>query len=75
MADYKYLDKINSPADLKRMQEDEIAPLASEIRSFLVEKVEQNGGHLASNLGVVELTLAIHRVFYSLFLLLMLFQE
>ena len=63
MADYKYLDKINSPADLKRMQEDEIAPLASEIRNFLVEKVEQNGGHLASNLGVVELTLAIHRVF------------
>lgn len=61
--DYKYLDKINSPADLKRMQEDEIAPLASEIRNFLVEKVEQNGGHLASNLGVVELTLAIHRVF------------
>ena len=63
MADYKYLDKINSPADLKIMQEDEIAPLASEIRDFLVEKVEQNGGHLASNLGVVELTIAIHRVF------------
>ena len=61
--DYKYLNKINSPADLKKMQEDEIAPLASEIRNFLVEKVEQNGGHLASNLGVVELTLAIHRVF------------
>ena len=63
MADYKYLDKINSPADLKNLQEDEIAPLAEEIRHFLVEKVEQNGGHLASNLGVVELTLAIHRVF------------
>ena len=63
MADYKYLDKINSPADLKQLQEDEIAPLASEIRDFLVEKVEQNGGHLASNLGVVELTLAIHRIF------------
>ena len=63
MADYKYLDKINSPADLKNLQEDEIAPLAEEIRHFLVEKVEQNGGHLASNLGVVELTLAIHRIF------------
>ncbi len=63
MADYKYLDKINSPADLKNLQEDEISPLAEEIRHFLVEKVEQNGGHLASNLGVVELTLAIHRVF------------
>ena len=63
MLEYKYLNKINSPADLKKLQEDEIAPLASEIRDFLVEKVEQNGGHLASNLGVVELTLAIHRVF------------
>ena len=63
MANYIYLDKINSPADLKSLQEDEIAPLAEEIRAFLVEKVEQNGGHLASNLGVVELTLAIHRVF------------
>ncbi len=63
MVDYKYLNKINSPADLKLLQEDEIAPLAEEIRHFLVEKVEQNGGHLASNLGAVELTLAIHRVF------------
>ncbi len=63
MADYKYLDKINSPADLKNLQEDEINPLAEEIRQFLVEKVETNGGHLASNLGAVELTLAIHRVF------------
>lgn len=63
MADYKYLDRINSPADLKLLQEDEIAPLAQDIRDFLVEKVTQNGGHLASNLGVVELTLAIHRVF------------
>ena len=63
MRQYKYLDKINSPADLKKLQEDELRPLAEEIRQFLVEKVEQNGGHLASNLGVVELTLAIHRVF------------
>lgn len=63
MAEYKYLNKINSPADLKQLQEDEIAPLAEEIREFLVEKVENNGGHLASNLGVVELTIAIHRVF------------
>ena len=63
MIEYKYLNRINSPADLKAMQEDEIAPLASEIREFLVDKVTENGGHLASNLGVVELTLAIHRVF------------
>lgn len=63
MSDYKYLDRINSPADLKNLQEDELIPLAEELRQFLVEKVEKNGGHLASNLGVVELTLAIHRVF------------
>ncbi len=63
MIEYKYLNKINSPADLKALQEDEIAPLAEEIRQFLVEKVSENGGHLASNLGVVELTLAIHRIF------------
>ena len=60
---YEYLNRINSPADLKALREDEIAPLAAEIRSFLVDKVGKNGGHLASNLGVVELTLAIHRVF------------
>ena len=63
MTEYKYLDKINSPADIKDLREDEILSLADEIRSFLIEKVEKNGGHLASNLGVVELTLAIHRVF------------
>lgn len=63
MAEYKYLNNINSPADLKVLQEDEITSLATEIREFLVEKVTQNGGHLASNLGAVELTLAIHRVF------------
>ncbi len=60
---YTYLDKINSPADLKALQEDEIQPLAEDIRSFLIEKVMENGGHLASNLGIVELTLAIHRIF------------
>ena len=63
MAEYRYLNKINSPADLKQLQEDEIIALADEIRHFLVEKVEENGGHLASNLGVVELTIAIHRIF------------
>lgn len=63
MSEYKYLNRINSPADLKTMQEDELSPLADEIRDFLVEKVTANGGHLASNLGAVELTLAVHRVF------------
>lgn len=61
----KFLDKINSPADLKNMPEEDMEPLAAEIRQVLVDTVSHTGGHLASNLGVVELTLAIHRVFDS----------
>ena len=60
---YPILDRIQSPEDLKAVPASEIPQLASEIRSFLVERVLENGGHLASNLGVVELSLAIHRVF------------
>lgn len=62
---YEHLSKINSPSDLKNFPEKEIPGLCSEIRDFLVESVEKNGGHLASNLGVTELTVAIHRVFDS----------
>ena len=62
---YPRLYQINSPEDLKAMPREELAPLAEEIRAFLVERVLENGGHLASNLGAVELTLAIHRVFSS----------
>lgn len=58
----RILDGIASPADLKGLSESELKTLAAEIREFLVEKVSKTGGHLASNLGVVELTLAIHRV-------------
>ncbi len=65
MAEYKYLDSINSPDDLKRLPEENMEALAEEIRAFLIEKVTMNGGHLASNLGVVELSMAIHRVFDS----------
>ncbi|NLD50402.1 MAG: 1-deoxy-D-xylulose-5-phosphate synthase, partial [Clostridiaceae bacterium] len=57
------MDLINSPEDLKKLNTDELLQLACEIRKFLVEKVSKTGGHLASNLGVVELTLALHRVF------------
>lgn len=59
----KYLNTIKSPADLKRIPADEMGALAEEIRAELVRITSQNGGHLASNLGVVELTMAIHRVF------------
>ena len=59
------LDKINSPSDLKNLNHDEIPRLCEEIRAFLIENVERQGGHLASNLGVTELTVAMHRVFNS----------
>ncbi len=62
---YDILDKINSPADLKALDEQRLAPLCEEIREFLLEKVGHNGGHLASNLGVTELSVALHRVFDS----------
>ena len=62
-AKYIYLNNIRSPDDLKALPEEAMEKLAEEIRAELVEKVSQNGGHLASNLGVVELTIALHRVF------------
>lgn len=60
---YPILDKIHFPSDLKKLDESELTGLCDEIRSFLTENILKTGGHLASNLGVVELTVAIHRVF------------
>ena len=57
------LERINGPSDIKALPISELYQLAAEIRSLIVSTVTQNGGHLASNLGVVELTLALHRVF------------
>src|SRR6188472_2417069 len=59
------LDRITGPRDLRDLSDDELDELASEIRDFLVRKVSRTGGHLGPNLGVVELTMAIHRVFDS----------
>ncbi len=59
------LDGINEPADLKRLSRHQLKTLAAEIREELVTLVEATGGHLASNLGTVELTIALHRVFDS----------
>ncbi len=59
------LDRITSPRDLRDLSEDELTTLASEIRDLLIRTVATNTGHLGPNLGVVELTLAIHRVFDS----------
>ncbi|MCD8090126.1 MAG: 1-deoxy-D-xylulose-5-phosphate synthase, partial [Clostridiales bacterium] len=56
----KYLGKINSPEDLRKIDIKNLPLLAEEIREFLVENVSKTGGHLASNLGVVELTIALH---------------
>lgn len=60
---YPLLGKINSPDDLKKMPASDMPALAEEIREYLVTQVSETGGHLASNLGAVELTLAVHRVF------------
>ncbi|SDE36585.1 1-deoxy-D-xylulose-5-phosphate synthase [Auraticoccus monumenti] len=60
-----YLDRIDSPADLQGLTRPQLDELAEEIREFLVTNVSRTGGHLGPNLGVVELTLALHRVFES----------
>ncbi|HIC85235.1 MAG TPA: 1-deoxy-D-xylulose-5-phosphate synthase, partial [Desulfobacterales bacterium] len=60
---YKILDKIDSPKDLKALSLKELELLAGEIRQKIVETVAKRGGHLAPNLGAVELTLALHYVF------------
>ncbi len=54
------LEKINSPEQLKQLPVEELPRLAEEIRRFLIESLSVTGGHLSSNLGVVELTLALH---------------
>jgi 1-deoxy-D-xylulose-5-phosphate synthase len=59
------LETISGPADLRRLNAEELAVLATEIRAFIVQAVSVTGGHLGSNLGAVELTLAAHRVFNS----------
>ena len=60
---YTFLNGIDSPSDLREFDRENTAILAEEIRDYLIENVNECGGHLASNLGVVELTLALHRVF------------
>jgi 1-deoxy-D-xylulose-5-phosphate synthase len=65
VADGMLLDSVNSPADVRALSYEQLATLAEEIRTFIVEAVAVNAGHLGSNLGAVELTLAVHRVFDS----------
>jgi 1-deoxy-D-xylulose-5-phosphate synthase len=61
----KMLESIKSPADLRGLSFDQLDNLSAEIRTFLIEKVSKSGGHLGPNLGIVELTIALHRVFES----------
>ncbi len=63
--DYSILSKIESPGDVKKLTEAQVDTLCEEIRDLLISTVSENGGHLASNLGVVELSVALHRVFDS----------
>lgn len=61
----RYLDMVNSPADVKLLTLDQLQTLAQEIRDELITVLSKTGGHLGPNLGVVELTIALHRVFES----------
>lgn len=63
MKEFKYLDKINSPADLKKIPVTELKIVCEEIRDYMIDVVSQTGGHLGAGLGAVELTIALHYVF------------
>ncbi len=65
MTAYPLLNAIDSPADLRRLSRDQLATLANELRSFLLHSVSKTGGHLSSNLGTVELTIALHTVYHT----------
>jgi 1-deoxy-D-xylulose-5-phosphate synthase len=60
---YPLLNSINSPADMRRLSRMELKTLSRELRDFLLHSVGKTGGHLSSNLGTVELTIALHAVF------------
>ena len=60
---YELLESINSPHELRQLERSQLRPLADELRRFLLDSVSQTGGHLSSNLGTVELTIALHYVF------------
>ncbi|MDE2203851.1 MAG: 1-deoxy-D-xylulose-5-phosphate synthase [Burkholderiaceae bacterium] len=62
---YELLKTIDDPADLRRLDRRQLGPLADELRAFVLESVSQTGGHLSSNLGTVELTIALHYVFHT----------
>ncbi|HCK75597.1 MAG TPA: 1-deoxy-D-xylulose-5-phosphate synthase, partial [Gammaproteobacteria bacterium] len=62
-SDFPLLDTIGSPADLRQLAEQDLQPLAHELRRFLIDVTSETGGHLAPGLGALELTVALHYVF------------
>ena len=60
---HSLLQSVNSPADVRRLSRAELKQLAIELRDYVLQSVSQTGGHLSSNLGTVELTIALHHVF------------
>ncbi len=65
LAEARLVQRVSQPTDLRKLDHDELPALAEDLRQFIVEAVSATGGHLSSNLGVVELTIALHRVFDS----------
>src|SRR5690554_2941444 len=63
MSQYPLLERIESPSDLRRLERSELPALADELRAFLLESVSKTGGHLSSNLGTVELSIALHYIY------------
>ena len=63
--EYRFLGNISSPEDVKKLNNDDLKVLCSEMRDCIINTVAENGGHLASNLGAVELTVALHRCFWN----------
>ena len=61
--DYKFLDDINFPSDLRKLSESDLQKVSDELRKELISAVSETGGHLGAGLGVVELTVALHYVF------------
>ena len=61
----RLLEQINTPDDIKSFSEAELSQLAREIRELIISTLSKTGGHLASNLGVIELTIALHAVFHT----------
>ena len=62
---YPLLEQVASPDDVKKIPENQLEELCAEIRAFLIESVSRTGGHLSSNLGTIELTVALHRVLHT----------